>query len=377
MKRRVVFLVGLAIVIAFSLSVGAAGGVPGSGGGSSVARRDTFLSLWPACACGRRTELDVFSLKTGRRLGRLARIGLPSGEIWTPPASVPGGPVLVTFSTPAACMPPLGGGVSFGPCDPIANSCTGGVERVDPRTGAMSQLLSIPSSTFVLDAVPSPRGQMLVMRSAGCDTSFFDAHLVVRDSRSGREWSIGADAPRCHRLSEASWSPDAKRLVFAYGPSILRYGTKPSSTQSCTEPRLSRLVVVPAGHASLSKSWRLIAADRRCSFEAAAFDRQGIAAVEGCPQGSRAPAGEVLGYAYLLQLDGHSQVTERFRLQPGWEEGVVSTEFRTGNVLISQDQPANSGYPERDWVWQFDGHHLRLIAHYHANDAAQVIAAPW
>ena len=46
-------------------------------------------------------------------------------------------------------------------------------------------------------------------------------------------------------------------------------------------------------------------------------------------------------------------------------------------VLISQDQPANEGYPERDWVWEFNGHHLRLIAQYAAHDAAQVIAAPW
>jgi hypothetical protein len=28
-------------------------------------------------------------------------------------------------------------------------------------------------------------------------------------------------------------------------------------------------------------------------------------------------------------------------------------------------------------VWEFDGHHLRPVAHYAADDAAQVIAAAW
>jgi hypothetical protein len=56
--------------------------------------------------------------------------------------------------------------------------------------------------------------------------------------------------------------------------------------------------------------------------------------------------------------------------------GLVSTDRQDGSVLISQDQPANAGYPERDWVWQFDGHRLWPIASYRANDAAQVIGVP-
>jgi hypothetical protein len=67
----------------------------------------------------------------------------------------------------------------------------------------------------------------------------------------------------------------------------------------------------------------------------------------------------------------------RIALKPGWEEGLIATNFRNSTVLVSQDQPANAGYPERDWVWQFNGRRLRAIAQYAANDAAQVIAAPW
>jgi hypothetical protein len=167
-------------------------------------------------------------------------------------------------------------------------------------------------------------------------------------------------------------------LVFPYGPSVLPYGTKPSTAQSCSAPRFDRLVIVHAGRPSSSRTWKLIAADPHCSFMAAAFDRQGIAAVEGCQHGPNGFTVEPsLGYSYLLQLDHHNRVIARVRLQPGWEEGLVSTDFRNGTILISQDQPANAGYAERDWVWQFDGRRLRPIAHYRAHDAAQVLAAPW
>ena len=119
-------------------------------------------------------------------------------------------------------------------------------------------------------------------------------------------------------------------------------------------------------------------ADRKCSFTAAAFDRRGIAAVEACQHSRRGFSVDPNdGPAYLLQLDRHQRVSIRVPLKPGWETGLVSTEPRNGGVLITQDQPANAGYPERDWVWQFNGAHLRLVASYPANDAAQVLAVPW
>ena len=75
-------------------------------------------------------------------------------------------------------------------------------------------------------------------------------------------------------------------------------------------------------------------------------------------------------------LNHQDRVVARVALKPGWEEGAVST-MRNGAILVSQDQPANQSYPERDWVSEFDGHQLRAIAHYAADDAAQVIAVPW
>lgn len=348
---------------------------------SPASRASTFISLWPACACSSKpTFLDMFSLKTGRRLGTVAEVHTASSPdvSVSVPAARPGGPVLLTFSSGPRCAAPPGGGVSSGPCDPLPDSCSSQIKSLDPSTGRMSTLLTIPSSTTVTDAVPSPDGREMVMSTANCATSYFDQNLVVRDLATSRQWSIGADAPRCHELGEPAWNDDGSQLVFPYGPSILPRGTQPSTSESCSTPRYSRLAVVSARHPSASTSWKLIHADKGCSFEAAAFDRQGIAAAEGCrQQGSRAGYSEpTLGHTYLLQLNHHDRVITRVALEPGWEQGAVST-MRDGTVLVSQDQPANESYPERNWVWEFDGHHLRAIAHYAANDAAQVIAVPW
>ena len=113
-------------------------------------------------------------------------------------------------------------------------------------------------------------------------------------------------------------------------------------------------------------------------FKAAAFGPDGIVAAEACNQGDpEHGVGGFLGHAYLLVLSPQGTVTTRLRLRTGMEDAVVATQPSTGNVLVTEDLPANEPYPERDWVWEFDGHHLRLIAIYKADDAAQVLAVPW
>lgn len=200
-------------------------------------------------------------------------------------------------------------------------------------------------------------------------------HVVVRDLATGKQWSIGTDLPRCTALGDPAWSAAGRELVIPYGAVNPRRLGPPGT---CPVPRYARLAIVPALRPSRSTAWKLIIADSGCSFEAPTFDPAGIAAVEGCRRrgvsGSYIDPG--LGQARLLQISRTDQVVARINLQPGWEQGVISTE-RDGRVLISQDQPANEPYPERDWVWEFDGHQLRLIHHYKANDAAEIIAIPY
>jgi hypothetical protein len=333
----------------------------------------TFVSLWPACACGKRTVLDQFSMKTGRRLGTIANVRVPVGGYVSAPSAILHGPVLLTFSSGPDCASP-----GLAQCEPVPDSCISRIESIDPNSGVARALLSFPSSLSARNAVLSPSGQMVVMDASGCATSFFDDSLMVRNLATGREWSIGADAPPCHGIGPVSWSPNGAQLVFAYAPSILPYGTAPSASSFCSTPKAGRLAVVSALHSSSSRSWKLIAPDKRCSFEAAAFDRKGFAAAEGCSYGQSQNDNEAgLGNVYLLQFDRHDRVIARVALQPGWEQGLLTTDDRTGMVLVSQDQPANAGYPERDWVWEFDGSQLHSIANYAAEDAAQVIAVPW
>ncbi len=335
----------------------------------SAARGGSFLSLWPACACGRKTVLDQFSLQDGRRLRTLTRVRVAWPESLATPSVDRSGRVWMTFSVGSKCTN------DTSTCGPVPDSCSGRVERLNLRSGTSSTVLSFPDSESVTRAIPRPDARQVVLVEGGCTSSFFNQHLVVRDLRSGSEWALGADATPCHELGAPTWSRNGSRLVFAYGPSRLRKGT-PDTPNSCAEPRFNRLAIVSAQHASTTASWKLVDAQRGCSYEVGTFDRRGVAAVEACVRGKQRDSSAVnLGHAFLIQLSHRDRIVRKLALKPGWENGNISTE-RDGMVLVSQSQPANAGYPERDWVWQFDGRMLRLVAHYRAEDAAQVIAVP-
>ena len=120
------FALGLAVTVSIALIVAAVAGQSVSGAapdgvrGSpaqpsgerevrlSAPRAGTFISLWPACACGEHTALDQFSLTTGRRLGTIAEVPVGGGEFVSPPAARLGGTVLLTFSRGPRCAGPAG-----------------------------------------------------------------------------------------------------------------------------------------------------------------------------------------------------------------------------------------------------------------------------
>lgn len=167
------------------------------------------------------------------------------------------------------------------------------------------------------------------------------------------------------------------KLVIPYGPSVLsRHAHVPGGT--CEAARFTRLVVVPAGHASQTTTWKLIKANRGCSYQAATFDRWGIAAIEGCVQGE--PRGQHSvndGNAYLVQLNARHHVMLRLKLARGYDGGDIVNDPRTRTVLVSEYQGANQGVPVFNWVWAFDGHALRRIHRFPNEDAPTVIAEPW
>lgn len=320
----------------------------------------TFVSLVPACACGRHTVIATFSLRDGRRVRTIRRVR-PAGAALTLSGSR-SGEVLLTASRPAQCSNGTAG------CGPVADTCRAQVRRLDGRR--LVTLFNVSSSSFALDAVASPSAQRVAMLAGPCTSGV--THVLIRDLASGRQFSIGSDLSRCTNLGAPAWSGTGRRLVFPYGPVTHPRQLPPIGI--CPIPRDARLAIASASRPSQSRAWKLIKPDRGCSYEAAAFDSRGIGAVEGCRRvgASGASIDPALGRARLLQLSSSGRVLARFALKPGWEDGAV-TAGRHGRVLISQDQPANQSYPERDWVWTFNGHRLHLVGHYRADDAAQVI----
>lgn len=101
-------------------------------------------------------------------------------------------------------------------------------------------------------------------------------------------------------------------------------------------------------------------------------------AAEGCKHGS--PPGSSatsLGNAYLIQLSNTGKQLRRWPFMRRLEEALITPEPGTNRLLVIQDLPANNGEPKNDWVWELTGTRLRLINHYHADDAAQILAVGW
>jgi Tol biopolymer transport system component len=328
-----------------------------------------FLSLWQP-PHDSKTVLEEFSLSDGRPVRQLA--SLP--EDASGPHTGPEGTAWLTMSTGPRERNNTAGG------DPAPNSCSGSVVRLDLPTRESKTVLSFPSSQLVDDVVPNPSGQLLAMLAGTCDRSYFNQHLLVKDLRSGQEWTIGADAAPCHALYTPSWSPDGSKLVFAYGPanSSERLPETPRSGLGkgvCTQNRPGEVAVVPAERSSQLSSARLIPPPKGCSYQAAVFDRQGIAAVDGCEQGTpRAYAGlgDYQGDAYLVQLNGRGRTVLRLALRRESNITRLASDPSAGLVFVSEGQGENTR-PAFDWVWTFDGHRLRAVGHYNAH----VTAEPW
>jgi len=239
---------------------------------------------------------------------------------------------------------------------------------------------TFPSSELVSDAVPGPRAGLIALTAGGCTSSYFNQHIIVEDLRSGRGWSIGADARDCHSLSEQAWNAAGSELTFAYGPSALRaeqhWQPGAFGGQSCLAPRASGIVV--ADRSSRTESWRFIAPPRGCSYTAGAFDSGGIAAFEACAPGLRGPpSNDFLGPAFIAQLTPNGQIRYHIPLKLGANPGIVLSNPRTGVVLVSQDQTYRQHARTHNWVWQLQGHNLRLIASYPFTGYGVLFAQPW
>jgi hypothetical protein len=323
-----------------------------------------FVALWMPPP-DRGLELQQFSASDGRPLGRAA--SLPQ---WPTSVSVPyraGDDALWLTLTSG---PRYRSGVLGG--DPAPNSCTGEIVRIDAQTLRSEIVYHAPASVLIDNAVPSPDGRRVAFQAGGCETSYFNQHLVVRDLRTGAQTRIGAHAPRCHYLSPGAWSPDGRRLVFAFGPAAPGRPSHPLPLGACTAPLASELALARPDRSARIVKQMLTPAARSCGYREAAFNRSGIVAIETCgPNG--------LGAAYLVQLDRTLKRVRRLPLAPGADPATLAVDRHSGRVIVSEYQVPQyqASGQNANYVWIYGRRGLRLVASYGGLDGGDPIGATW
>jgi hypothetical protein len=325
----------------------------------------------PACACGRQTELELFSITSGRMLRKLAPVSTKGFEGGSTPAAADDGRLFFTFVSGPRCA---ASGV-YMECPQFApNSCRNDILTFSPGQSRLHPLFAVPGSDAVVGAVvPNPDDRQVALTLTPCVAIRGTTGLFVRDLGTGVTRAIVTSSNRCDGFGPTAWSRTGRELMFP----IERANGRPITMAGGIGCPSGRNYLALAS-ATQRGRLRLIDPDRGCVFRAAAFDRAGIVAAEGCNRGDpEHGVGAYLGYAYVLQYSARGHLTRRIPLHLGLEQAVLETEPSTGDALMTEDQPANEPYPERDWVYELDGHQLRPIAHYRAEDAPQVLAVPW
>jgi hypothetical protein len=334
-----------------------------------------FVSVWPVRGAKGQRVIERFSLRSGRPRGVLYG-RLPATADVSAPMADRRGAIWFTESSGPRCS--LVRSIDCGP--PAPRTCASRVIERSP-SGAARTALSYSPNELVTGAAPDPVGdEIALVQATSCTASYFDDHYVVRSLRSGASWSIGADARPCHFLSTPAWNAAGTVLVFAFGASSLKAGERQpvgAGGPSCPQPRPANIVLAPAGHASRTSSWTVIAHHVGCEYESAAFDRTGIAAFEACaPRHRPGPANDFIGPAYVVQLAVSGRVEFRVRLAVGANPGSVASDPSTGEVLVSQNQTYRPHRPTHNFVWQLSGDRLRLVGRYPFTGEGVFAAAP-
>jgi hypothetical protein len=316
-------------------------------------RAQSFVSVWRPGERGR-PVLEQFSLRNGAPLRTLLKLppdsyGPERVEV-TPAVGADGTMWLLVSSGPRRrqVLTKEGGG-------PVPDTCTTELLRFNASSQRIARVKRFPSSNRVTSAQPSPNGRWLLMGTEACGEASLSVDLLAVSLANGSSWTVGSEAPPCHFLRPAAWSPDASELVFPYGPAT-GAPTHGIEGVGCPDPDPSSLAVVPAGHSSQISPGELIAPSPGCEYESAAFDREGIVAFEGCRKGGPgALTDNSSGEAYLVQFNAQHAVARRLALEQGRNDGFLASNPSTGVVLVRDDQAG------ANWVWEYNSGHLRLI----------------
>ncbi len=220
--------------------------------------------------------LSLFDQGSGKRLRDLVHLPQRSQVRLMGYARDGRGDVFYALGRP----PDYRGNVNGG--DPKPGRCGGTVHRVEARTGATQALFAVGADRTVVSPVPNPDGSAVAYLSQPCSAAFAQA-VVVRDLASGRERRLSVSSGSA---IAPSWSMDGTRLLFSV--------FFPTQHGEADAPGF----VVAAARAGGQQPRTVVrhSPDPGCVVGRAAFDRAGIAIVEGCPTIVTAPA-------RLVQLD--------------------------------------------------------------------------
>lgn len=370
-KRRQLTCLRLALLCAFALPALVPSGVAAT---NAAPPPNTFVSLVPACACGHHTELDLFSLTSGREIRELT--SLPhvarANQVALAPATV-GGRLFLTVSQGARCDEPKH--EIFMECPRwLPGSCRSAVETLSPGQKHFVTAFTVPGSDEIADVVPDPAGNEVALTMTACVSIHGSTGLFIRGLRSGHLHTVSSSGNRCDAYGPTAWNSAGNELAFV----LSRAGGKPmpmAGGMGCPEGRVH--LALASTNQSSRQPLKLIDPDRGCVFGTVAFDGRGVVATEGCNRDSPPnEGGGHLGQAMLVQYAADGRVLTRKPLKPGLS-GSELAPLHDGTLLVTQHQPASSGYAPRDWVWEFDGYRLRRVASYRAQDAGQILAIPW
>ena len=322
-----------------------------------------FLARWSTRARG--NVLELFSTESGRPLSEIIdfphAIGSPTIE---GPFRAGSGNVWLTATSGPSATSNIAGG------DPQPNSCSATVTALSPLTHRSTVIFRAPVSVQFGDAVPNPTGERFAYLDAGCSTGFMNAHVVIRSTTSGTKVTIGNHALPCHVISTPSWSPNSSLLTFAYSPSVLKPGSTFVPRGYCQAPAAGEIAVVSTSRSSEIVAGELTKAPPGCQYTESAFDSPGMVAVESC-----GPIGR--SSTHLVQLNSRRRVLLRIALKPNSDPTSISVSPNGRYVLVNEYQAgALPGNNPLDWVWVFDGHHLKMVGRY-LDSSESVSSASW
>jgi len=324
-------VVGLVLAVLWSTAAGGRAAAANAG--------LSFVSLFPVF---QPSEIDVYSLPSGNRIGKLAPVPLLPSTARNSGVSAPhllaDGHYMITAYHGELCAS------RQGKCAPVANTCASEVETLDPATKVYRALFAVDGAWKVYDAVPNPDGRSVALLEGACNGS--PVQIVVRNLGNGAQHVVAARLGECALGSSAAWTRDGTRLVFAY-----------ASHQNPNDPSGNcGLAFAPAVRTTSPSSWPVIHPDKSCSFQSFAYDAVGLGAIENCPNTAA---------TNLLQYGSTARVLRRWTLDPNGQPTAMVYDAQTRTVLVSE---IVSDQPDYTNIWTLDGSRLHLVQLYFGAD---------